>query len=46
MELCSSCKYLRFNNELDEYCCVKLNEFTTLDNYCGYWGLRAVDKSL
>ena len=38
-ESCSSCEYLFYDRRMDEYGCTKLNEYTTLDDYCGYWRL-------
>lgn len=37
MDTCANCKYIRYNKYYDEYYCDKLNEFITLDDYCGYW---------
>lgn len=36
-EGCSNCIHLRTDEWLGESYCYKLNSYTTLDDYCGYW---------
>lgn len=37
---CANCVNLLYNSQLGEYCCRKLDSYTSLEDYCGYWGVK------